>query len=352
MKRRVRRGAFGLILIAGMTTAADLAHATTVGVVEVGVNRLAGQPASQTFTLPPGAIVAATPVANLAAVLPWVDGSEGLRALALASGAIDIPNGAISGTISTFSRMEVPGIASRGYASASIGFTDVFDVRSDVLAAGTAVDVRIELMIAFMGSAGVTGVGTCCSIRSVFDWRLAAGSSDSSYVPISPTGFRGVLAGGLNGAPVELSLGSYVAEAAVGIPFFLEVDFGIESEALASAVVLQGIHHAGQSEAAGTAVLLFATEVTPAAAALSAAARAPSASAYLYSTTGGFALPGLEALDASNVSAHLGSLVPLPEPGTFVLVAAGLAGLGALRPAPSRRRATRSSPMQSRCTPD
>lgn len=72
-------------------------------------------------------------------------------------------------------------------------------------------------MTAFIDGSGATSVGTCGSVRDALDCRRAAGVvSNSSCVPISPTGIHAVLAAGSNGAFVERSPGSRVARAMIG----------------------------------------------------------------------------------------------------------------------------------------
>ena len=211
-------------------------------------------------------------------------------------------------------------------------------MRSDSLPVGTLVDVRFELMLTYLASAGTTGVGACCGVSSQYGFVLRAGVSDSAYTPISSVGQDGVLAGNV-GDEFALHFGPYVAEAAVGEDFGVHLNFGINELALANGVNIEGRNHAGQAEAAATAVLSFATEVVPseadfaAAGSLTPSGSGGGGSGYLYHPTAGFRLPGLEALDAANVHAHLRPLVYVPEPSTLALLA--IAGLTALA---TRRR--------------
>ena len=332
----------GLVLAVALLASPRMLGATTLGTAEVSVNRIGAQPAHQEISIPASATVFQTPVANLAAVLP-PDGT--LRSLALAGASIDLPAGVFSGTISTFGRAELPGVPANAYARSSVAIKNtIFEVRSDSLPAGTAVDVRLDLMLTYRANAGVTGIGACCSILNVYDFVIGAGVPfDSSYTWLPPTGQGGVLGGGPDES--QLHFGPYTAQAAVGGLFYLDLSFVIESQAIANGVSVQGRNHAGQAEAAASAALFFATEVVPSGAGFAAAARAPAGSTYLFSPIGGFVLPGLEAFDSANVQAHLAPLVQIPEPGTFALLAIGITGLGVVR---ARRRTGRVSATRGR----
>jgi hypothetical protein len=321
----------GLAAVAfGMLAAAPDVRASTLGGATVSVNRLAGQPGIQELPIPAGAIDFETPVASLSANLGFPNEPPFLRAQARAVAGIDLSRGAFYGTISTFARNESPGEASRASAHATVVRQETFQVLSDTLPAGTLVDVNFDLRIRFRGSAGATGLGTCCSILSTYEFSIEGNlvPYDSSYAYLPRTGSAGILAGGINGDAIELSFGRYSAPAIVGGSFFLGVYFEVESVASATAVYdpQSKRYVPGQSEASGSASLFLATEVTPAA---GAAARAQAGSAYLYSQAGGFALPGAEAFDAANLDAHWLAPVPLPEPGTAALLALGLAVLSA-----------------------
>lgn len=328
LRRCVGLAAAGLALL----LAPPAARALTLGGATVGVNHIAGQPASQEVPLPFQATEFETSPANLVASLSYPNEPPALRAEARAVAGIDIPAGSLYGSISTFSRMTAPGTASRASANATVVYKDTFQVLSDTLPDDTLVDVRLDLMIRFRGSAGASGFGPCCSILSTYEFSIEGNlvPYDSSYAYLPRTGSAGILAGGIDDEAIELRFGPYSVPALVGHGFYLGVFFEINSIAVANARFDPDDHRnkPGQAEAAGSAALFFATEVTPAGAGL-AAARAPAGSAYLYSQAGGFALPGAEVFDAVNLDSHLLPVVPVPEPGAAALVALGLVALGA-----------------------
>lgn len=308
--------------------------ATTLGSATVGVNRISGNPASQEIVIPAGATTFETPAANLAASLGLPNEPPSLRAEARAVAGIDLPAGAFYGTISTFANLEAPGTTSRASARSFVQYEETFQVLSDSLPDGTLVDVQFDLLLRHRGSLGASGIGACCSIRSVYEFAVEGNMTpyDSYYAYLPRTGSFGILAGGIDDEPIELRFGPYSAPAFVGGGFFLGFSFEIESLAVASAQFDPDDqrYKPGRSEAAGSAAVFLATEVTPAASGF-AAARAPAGSAYLFSPGGGFTLPGIEAFDPANLDAHWLQPVVLPEPSTAILVALGLAGLAARR---------------------
>ena len=315
------------LVVASLLFVAPEALAATIGNAVAGVNRISGTlaPYEQEISIPLGATDYETPTANVAAFLPPVGT---LQARARASVGLDVPNGALFGTIAAFGRAELPGVAAPAVARSNVRFQEVFEVRSDTLPAGALVDVHFELMLTYLASAGATGVGTCCGVSSRYGFGLSASVvGDSSYDSIPSVGQDGVLAGNV-GDEFALHFGPYVAEAAVGLPFAVNVFFGIDELALANGVNVLGRNHAGQAEAAASAVLTFASEVIPSDAGFAAAdALDPSGgggagTGYLYHPTSGFRLPGLEALDSENIHAHLSPLVFVPEPSTILLAMA------------------------------
>jgi len=330
-----------MLVAASLVLVAPAALARTIGRALAGVNRISGSlaPYFQEIPIPPGATDYETSTANLSAFLP-PDGA--LQARARASVGLDVPDGALFGTIATFGRAEGPGVAARAVANSGVIFEDIFEVRSDTLPAGALVDVRFELMLTYLASAGATGVGACCGVSSQYDFYIQAGVfGDSSYEFLPATGQNGVLAGNGMGDEFALHFGPYVAEAAVGVDFVVGLRFNIEELALANGVNIQGRNHAGQAEAAATAVLNFATQVVPSAAGFAAADALPSSgsgsgdgSGYLFLPSAGIRLPGLEALDPDNVHAHLRPLVHVPEPSAFMIAGIALYGLGTIRRRP------------------
>lgn len=330
---------WALLLTACLFLFAPAARAATLGQAEVTVNRVARNESFQRISIPSSATDYETPPAELAALLtatPPLTGS--LRVKARAVAGIDVPDGALYGNISTFARMELPGVQARAYADSTIAYKETFEVQSDTLPVGTPVDVRFSLMLTHMGSAGATGLGACCAISSQYNFRIEAGVPfDSTYTPLPTTARNGVLGGnGFDMEDIEFSLhfGPFTAEAAVGEDFFFDIKFEIESLALANAVSQADRIHNGQAEATATATLIFATEVVPAAAGFAAAdalsaggSGSGGSDGYLFHPTSGLRLPGLEALDPANVHAHLLPLVHVPEPSTFLLDNLALCGL-------------------------
>lgn len=306
------------------------ARAIILGGAAVGVNRIGGNPGSQEFPMIAGLTDYETPVASLSASLGFPNQPPSLRANARAVAGIDLARGAFYGTLSTFSRMETPGTSSRASANSAVRLEDTFQVLSDTLPTGTLVDVSFDLLLRFRGTAGAGGHGACCSILTTYEFWVEGNMSpyDSSYAALHRTGSFGTLAGGIGDDPIELSFGRYSAPAFVGGNFYLGVNFELNSLAVANAQYDPDVNRnvPGQSEAAGSASLFLSTEVTPAG---GAAARAQAASAYLYSSAGGFALPGAEAFEPANLHSYWLAPVPVPEPATTTLVMLGLAALGA-----------------------
>ena len=327
-RRALRVGVASAALL--LLAAPLVARATTSGGALVSVNRISGQADSQELPMIAGLTDYETPVASLAARLGYPNQPPLLRAEARAVAGIDLSRGAFYGTTPTFSRMESLGTSSRAKATSTVIYDEIFEVASDTLSAGTLVDVNFDLMIRFRGSLGASGhAGSCCSILSTYEFSIEGNlvPYDLRYTSLPRTGWRGMLAGGIGNEPIELDLGRYSAQALVGESFYLRVSFELYSLAIANGSIDYGtgIVYPGQSEAAGSASLFLATEVTPAA---GAAARARAGDAYLYSPAGGFALPGAEVFDAANFASHWLEPVPMPEPGTAALVTLGLAALG------------------------
>lgn len=178
-----------------------------------------------------------------------------------------------------------------------------------------------------------TGFGACCSIASTYELEVVGLAQEPPFAELPRTYASGVLADGVDDDPIELRFGRYSASASVGGSFYLEIFFEVKSEALASSLFDDDAKRyiPGQSEAAGSAALFVATEVVAAGAAAAraqasgAAANSQAGSVYLYSTAGGFALPGVEAFDPANLDSYLLPVVPVPA----TLVALGLVALGA-----------------------
>lgn len=309
----------------GAVLAAPVAHALTSGQAEVGVTRFSGQDSSQIIPVPQFATDFTTPAANLAAVL---QPTQTARAQARAVAGLDIADGALFGNIATFARAEVTGPGVRAYAGSRVAYSDIFEVRSDTLAVGTLIDVVISPVLVHMGNAGSTGFGACCWVRSVYEFRVAGNIFPyDSYYRATGTTLTGVLGGNGIGMAFNQPLGSFSAQGVVGERFYVQLALEAESEAWASGVFERDFGvHAGQSEAAASAVIVFSTGVFPAATPLAAAAFAdeqPSAG-YLIQATSGLRLPGSEALDAANVQAHLLALAPVPEPASGLLMTTAL----------------------------
>lgn len=318
---------------------ASAVQAVTTGRAEVGVTRFLGQPFSTTIPVPQNATDFTTFPAEISAVLqPTQDARVHARAVA----GLDIPDGTLVGNIATFARIEVLGGSVRAFAGSHIEFEEVFELRSDTLPAGTLVDVVISPMLVHMGGASSTGFGPCCSIRSVYEFHINGNIApyDSSYRALT-AGFRGVLGGNghdMDDIQFNQPFGPFAAEGIVGQDFYFRIAFETESEALASAVFETGFGvHAGQSDATATALMLFATEVFPAAVGLAAAdalsfdAASGGSEGYLLHPASGLRLPGIEALDPANVQAHLLPLSLVPEPTTFLLMLIALGGLSLKR---------------------
>ena len=95
------------LVAASLALIALSARAGTVGGAEAGVNRISGDlaPYYQEIVIPTSATDYETPTANVAAFLP-PDGW--LQVRALASAGIDVPDGAVFGTIATFGARKSP----------------------------------------------------------------------------------------------------------------------------------------------------------------------------------------------------------------------------------------------------
>jgi len=109
------------LVAASLVLLAPSARATTTGNALVVVNRISGDlsPYEQEFSIPLGATDYETPTANVAAYLP-PDGW--LQVRARASTGLDVPDGALFGTIAAFGRAEVPGVAARAVARSGVRF--------------------------------------------------------------------------------------------------------------------------------------------------------------------------------------------------------------------------------------
>lgn len=316
-------------LIAGLCAPEAAAADRGAATVRVG----SGSGSGLQHPIPAGATEFETPAVQLARVSGFPNQPPFYRGTGRAIAGIYIPDGAVYGAISTFVRNEAPnagGSDPKVFAGATVEYEDIFDVLSDTLPQGTLVDVTVDLRIRFRGSAGATGQGSCCWVASTYDVAFMGQGLGGGGLPYSPgMDWPGILAGGIDGDPIELRFDPYRVQAFVGEQFWLRLQFRIESWASAVAAWDPDSHRyvPGQADTAGTAAVFFATTVTPAAS-FAAAAGAPAA-AYLRSAAGGFVLPGAEAFDAANLDAHLLPLVPVPEPTMAALFALGLVALGA-----------------------
>ena len=322
------------LFAACVTLIVPSASAATTGRAEVGVTRFLGLPYFESFPIPIGATQYTTPPAEVAATLHLNLDTARVHARAVTS--LDIPNGALSGSIATFARTELLGGSVRANAQSIVRFDEIFEVQSETLPDGTPVDVVFSPMLVHMGGASSTGFGPCCLIRSVYEFIVLGGSLDSGDNP-THVGSTGVLGGGghdMQDVQFAQPFGPYAIPASVGDRFGFSMSFETESEAFASAVFETNFGvHAGQSDATATATMLFATEVVPAAEGLTAADGVSSggigsggSEGYLFHAASGLRLPGLEVFDPANVRAHLLPLVRVPEPRTFLLIIVAAAG--------------------------
>lgn len=274
-----------------------------------------------------------TPAANLSQEFAFPNQPPFYTGHARAVAGIDMPAGALYGSVSTFVRQSTPGQSNSPGAIVQLEFEDTFEVLSDTLPNGTLVDVTFDLLVRFRGSAGAAGFGPCCVVWNNYQFSIKGESTtEPAFLPhFQPAGWAGVLAGGIDGEPVELGLGSYSAQAIVGDGFYLRLAFGIDTGAIATAEWDRDAKRyvPGQSETQGTASLFLGTTVNPAAMSFTAAAREAGAAAYLRSVAAGLVLPGAEVFDPENLDAHLLPLVAVPLPGTAAFFTVGLAILGA-----------------------
>ena len=94
-------------LFAACVTLIVPSASATTGRAEVGVTRFLGLPYFKSFPIPIGATQYTTPPAEVAAALHL--NLETARVHARAVTSLDIPNGALSGSIATFARTELLG---------------------------------------------------------------------------------------------------------------------------------------------------------------------------------------------------------------------------------------------------
>jgi hypothetical protein len=324
-------------VLAGVATAVILLGSTGARATVIGEAFVSARPGNntnfptQSVFIPWLATQFQTPVISLN-VAPVFGDTE----FAAATVGVDLPFGVLAASTKAEGRSENSSMWATPHAIGTVKFIEEVQVQSAALPVGTPVDMRLDAVAAWMGAGGASSGGGPASLLNDLDADMLA------YVmPLVPgTGVEarfGAVAVGVS----QQGFGPLVLPATVGSTVHLEFNLRIESFVTAlgylDLVTFRMQPSSGNSSI--QAVLAFGAEAIAAEgfAALAAGPAAPSSSdVVLYSPTLEGRFPGVESLDPANVASHM---LPIPEPGSALLIGTGLGGLLTLRKRGVWRRA-------------